>query len=267
MFLPMRLAPIAGSLALAGAVVGATSALPPNPEEVQFMLANRLAMNRMMTDMQVRPSGDEDRDFVAMMVPHHQGAIDMAQIELRYGDNEVLLRICQEIIAEQLQEMAAMRVAVDARVSPYQAILAASTAKPPARESPGPPFPMAPQKDSITSERVFLAENATAMKRMMTDMNVEPTGNIDRDFVAMMISHHQGAIDMAQAELRYGHSARLRPIVQEIVVDQMKEITMMRLAVGETLPPSVPSPTGLSPPELPGANRLPEISADPRRLR
>ena len=97
-------------------------------------------------------------------------------------------------------------------------------------------------------EVLFLAESATAMSKMMRDMNVKPSGSIDRDFVAMMIPHHQGAIEMAQAELRHGHGAELRPIVQEIVVDQMNEIAMMRLAVGETLPPSVPSPTGTGEP-------------------
>ena len=39
----------------------------------------------MMADMAIKPTGDVDRDFVAMMVPHHQGAIDMAQAVLRYG--------------------------------------------------------------------------------------------------------------------------------------------------------------------------------------
>jgi hypothetical protein len=45
-------------------------------------------MTKMMIDMGIRPSGDVDTDFVAMMVPHHQGAIEMAQAELRHGRNE-----------------------------------------------------------------------------------------------------------------------------------------------------------------------------------
>jgi uncharacterized protein (DUF305 family) len=78
---------------------------------------------------------------------------------------------------------------------------------------------------------------------MMNDMTIKPTGNIDRDFVAMMVPHHQGAIAMAQEELRYGHEAQLRRIAQEIIVDQIQQISLMRLAVGEPLPPSVSSPT------------------------
>jgi uncharacterized protein (DUF305 family) len=70
-------------------------------------------MTKMMAAMNVKPSGDVDRDFVAMMTPHHQGAIDMAQAFLRYGRNEQLRRIAQEIIVEQQQEIAAMRLALE----------------------------------------------------------------------------------------------------------------------------------------------------------
>jgi uncharacterized protein (DUF305 family) len=62
--------------------------------------------------MAIRPSGDVDRDFVAMMVPHHEGAIAMAQSELRYGKNEQLRRMAQEIVVTQRQEIAAMRLAL-----------------------------------------------------------------------------------------------------------------------------------------------------------
>jgi uncharacterized protein (DUF305 family) len=84
----------------------------------------------------------------------------------------------------------------------------------------------------------------SAMEGMMRDMNVAPTNNVDQDFVAMMIPHHKGAIDMAVAELRYGHDENLKRIAQEIIVDQQQEIAAMRLALHQTLPPSVPAPTG-----------------------
>ena len=69
-------------------------------------------MTKMMIDMAIQPTGDVDTDFVAMMVPHHQGAIEMAQAELRYGKNEPLRRMAQEIIVTQLQEIAAMRLSL-----------------------------------------------------------------------------------------------------------------------------------------------------------
>jgi Domain of unknown function (DUF305) len=96
-------------------------------------------------------------------------------------------------------------------------------------------------------EAPFLAENATAMDKMMADMNVTPTGNADADFAAMMIPHHQGAIDMALAELRHGKNEQLRRVAQEIVVEQQQEIIAMRLALGQPLPPSAPAQTQDSP--------------------
>ncbi len=93
-----------------------------------------------------------------------------------------------------------------------------------------------------SAEKLFLKENETAMSRMMDGMDVKPSGDVDKDFVGMMIPHHQGAIDMAQAELRYGHNEQLRRIAQEIVVEQQQEIIAMRLALGQPLPPSAPAP-------------------------
>jgi uncharacterized protein (DUF305 family) len=89
----------------------------------------------------------------------------------------------------------------------------------------------------------FAAEMNVAMDRMMGAMQVRATGNVDGDFTAMMIPHHQGAIDMAVAELRYGKNPQLKRIAQEIIVDQQQEIAAMRLAIGDPLPASEPVPT------------------------
>jgi len=95
-----------------------------------------------------------------------------------------------------------------------------------------------------TAESSFVAENAAAMDKMMTAMTVRPTGDVDADFIAMMIPHHQGAIDMAQAVLRHGRNEQIRRLAQEIIVTQQEEIAAMRLALGQPLPPSSPAPTG-----------------------
>jgi Domain of unknown function (DUF305) len=107
-------------------------------------------------------------------------------------------------------------------------------------------------------EAPFVAENAAAMERMMAGMEIKPTGDVDTDFAAMMIPHHQGAIDMALAELRYGKNEQLRRIAQEIIVDQQQEIAAMLFALGQPLPASKPVPTQVSrseptsAPEMPG---------------
>ena len=105
------------------------------------------------------------------------------------------------------------------------------------------PIQYVADRPDYSSEQSFLSENDAAMNKMMADMTIKPTGDVDRDFVAMMVPHHQGAIDMAQAVLRYGHNEQLRRLAQEIVVTQQQEIAAMRLAVDEELPPSVASPT------------------------
>ena len=99
----------------------------------------------------------------------------------------------------------------------------------------------APASAADPDEAAFLAENEAAMTKMMAAMEIKPTGDVDKDFVAMMTPHHQAAIDMAQALLRYGHNEGLRRLAQEIIVTQQQEIAVMRIAVGEPLPPSVPS--------------------------
>jgi len=108
------------ALGLTAAIVGCTRAAgdtairrPGGAADEPFVAASGAAMEQMMKAMgAMRPSGDVDRDFVAMMIPHHQSAIDMARAELRYGKNEQLRRMAQEIVVTQQQEIAAMRMAL-----------------------------------------------------------------------------------------------------------------------------------------------------------
>jgi len=81
-------------------------------------------------------------------------------------------------------------------------------------------------------------ENRAAMSMMIARMDIKSSGDVDRDFVAMMVPHHQGAIDMAETELRHGHNEQLRRIAQEIIVTQQQEIEAMRLGLGQIPPMS-----------------------------
>ena len=109
----------------------------------------------------------------------------------------------------------------------------------------------AAQPATAVAEAPFLKENEAAMTKMMNDMAIKPSGDIDGDFVAMMTPHHQGAIDMAISELRYGKNEQLRRIAQEIIVDQMQEIAAMRLAIGEPATDTTPAPTQQQPASAP----------------
>jgi uncharacterized protein (DUF305 family) len=87
-----------------------------------------------------------------------------------------------------------------------------------------------------SSEQRFMIENDLAISKMSLNMMVDPTGDVDRDFVAVMMPHHQGAIDMARAELKYGHNEELRRLAESIIAEREHEISVMRGAVGEVQP-------------------------------
>ena len=106
------------TLLMAGGVLGGGMMMRAGHAETapggfDAMMAQSMA--RMHADMAVSPSGDPDRDFAAMMIPHHQGAIEMAKAELAYGRDPVLRRLAQGIIVEQAQEIEVMRRALAER--------------------------------------------------------------------------------------------------------------------------------------------------------
>lgn len=115
----MRYLRSSGSAAGAAFLVGLVAALLGNrvagATTDDFASLMSAAMDRMDRGMMVVPSGDPDRDFAAMMIPHHQGAIDMATVELRYGHDPVLRRLAQGIVVEQQQEIVVMRQALATR--------------------------------------------------------------------------------------------------------------------------------------------------------
>jgi len=81
---------------------------------------------------------------------------------------------------------------------------------------------------SITSDVPFDRLMAQAMDRMHAAMMaVNPTGDTDRDFLAMMIPHHQGAIDMAKVVLLHTQDRRIRNLAQSIITEQQYEINLM----------------------------------------
>jgi uncharacterized protein (DUF305 family) len=76
-----------------------------SPSSKAFGAAN----DKMMQDMMVMPTGNTDRDFVTMMIPHHQGAIDMAKIELEFGKDPEIHKLAEGIVAAQEKEIAGMQ--------------------------------------------------------------------------------------------------------------------------------------------------------------
>lgn len=85
------------------------AAPPPGATSDAATTGYRQAMKSMMEHMDTPYSGNPDRDFVVGMLPHHQGAIDMAQVELQYGRDPALRKLARDIAASQSKEQDFMR--------------------------------------------------------------------------------------------------------------------------------------------------------------
>src|SRR5438270_12086697 len=78
-------------------------------DEQQFLFEIDLAMSNMNRSMLMTPTGDIDRDFVNVLVPHHQGAVDMARAEIKYGRNEELRQFARRLVSQQDDESSSLR--------------------------------------------------------------------------------------------------------------------------------------------------------------
>ena len=105
-------------LYLAVVLVGAVAVWPQDPHGMGHIAthdANWIALMRNMETMHtamtaVEPSGNSNADFVNLMLPHHQAAVDMARTELLYGTDPQMRRLAQEIITDQESEIQLMQL-------------------------------------------------------------------------------------------------------------------------------------------------------------
>ncbi|MBC8036894.1 MAG: DUF305 domain-containing protein, partial [Rhizobiales bacterium] len=156
------------------------------------------AMDGMMKNMKMTYTGNADVDFVQGMIPHHQGAIEMAKVERQFGKDPEILKLAENIVKAQESEIATMNTWLEKN---------AATA--------------------ATSDSASTKAYETAMAGMMTNMKMTNTGDADVDLVKGMIPHHQGAIDMAKVVLQYGKDPEIRTLAEAIVKDQEGEIAFM----------------------------------------
>lgn len=152
------------------------------------------AMNSMMGKMHsMKMTGDFDVDWANMMIEHHQGGIDMAQVELSQGKDEKMKSKAQEIITKQKDEQQKLRDIV----SSYK------------------PSGMEHGKGELEKH----------MNDMMnTTQSMKTSGDVDKDFATMMMNHHEHGIAMAAMEVKNGMSEELKKMAQKSINDQEKDV-------------------------------------------
>ena len=142
-------------------------------------------------------TGDFDLDFANMMMMHHQAAIDMSEMEIAKGSDGQVKTMAQNIITAQKAEIEQMQQLVKNYKMPE----------------------MKKESGEMHNE---LGETMKAMMDKM--MNMTMSGNTDKDFVMMMIPHHESAVTMAEDEISHGKKYELKKLAQKIIADQNKEI-------------------------------------------
>jgi uncharacterized protein (DUF305 family) len=85
-----------------------TAAMKPQPSDAASTKAFKEVHLKMMREMTVPYTGSSDVDFVRGMIPHHQGAIDMAKVQLAHGKDPAIRALAEKIITDQEKEIAQM---------------------------------------------------------------------------------------------------------------------------------------------------------------
>ncbi|MGV3706481.1 MAG: DUF305 domain-containing protein [Arcticibacter sp.] len=154
-----------------------------------------IIMHQMMDKMNaMQMTKDPDNDFAMMMKMHHQGAIDMANAELKSGTDATMKAIAQKMITAQTQEIAQLNTFVQGHAAHLNV----------------------PEFDT---------KMMMGMEKMGRNADLQIiNGRIDHDFAILMTGHHQSAIEMSKMELDYGTHAEMKTMASKIIEDQEKEI-------------------------------------------
>ncbi|CEQ08930.1 Uncharacterized protein conserved in bacteria [[Clostridium] sordellii] len=160
--------------------------------------------NKMKEGMNAaQNTGNVNLDFVLEMIPHHEGGINMAKAIIKYGTNEDVKKIAQNIVTSQ-----------EAQIPLMQQLKAKFEKE-----------PLSTKEDSQNYIKDYDEIKSTMFKEMES---VPLTGSSDETFLRQMIYHHEGAIAMSKNILKYTKNAKLKALAENIVTTQSQGVDEMK---------------------------------------
>ncbi len=165
------------------------------------------AMMKMKNNMDtVTMTMDNDLDFAKMMIPHHQGSIDMSNIVLKYGNDASLLDMANKFKTGDQESINHLNQFISSHGIPTMS----------------------------SDHQIFMGKiDSVMMKMHETMMAYKKSSDPDYDFAQTMIHHHQGAIDMADLELHHGSHTDAKSEAQEIIDHQQADIIKLAKFINE----------------------------------
>ena len=157
-------------------------------------------MDTMMVKMDEVPvTSIPDFDFMAQMIPHHMGAIEMAKYEISHGKNEEMIHLAKSILAEQTSDIQTMKLLISQ-------------------------LPDNAQKADKSFDKAMLQSMTVMMENMPPNDKLTDT---DKGFAMVMIPHHQAAIGMAVALIQHSTNKQVITFAKQLISTEEIEIEQM----------------------------------------
>ncbi len=183
-----------------------TAIADSNKTEIKMdegMMQPMSSMTEKMSNTKL--TGDFDNDFAALMIEHHQGAVDISEMELSKGSDEQMKKMAQTMVADHKSE-----------IEQLKAFISHHNSSPEHKNG---------KVEGHTHEDGNENDLSNIMKMESTN-NMKMTGYTDKDYAMMMKAHHENAIKMSKAEVAHGHHAELKKMAQKMIDDDSKEVTI-----------------------------------------